>query len=374
MPVPDVHIRAITGGSDLHRFVTFPWRIYRDDPYWVPPLIGDTKKMLTPGKHPFHEHGEVALWMAYRDGEPVGRIAGIVNRAHNEFQGEQTAFFGFFDSIDDPLVSGALLETAARWAKERGMLTLRGPANFSTNEECAMLVDGFDSSPCVMMPYNPAYYPALLEKAGFAKAKDLVAYLLRDEGVPERLLRLSEEIRRRENVEIRSLDKKRFGEEVDRFSKVYNQAWERNWGFVPMTEHEIAHMAKELKAAVDPEMILFLEKEGEPIGFAMALPDLNQALRHANGRLFPFGLLKILYHARKIHKVRVLILGILEAHRGRGLDVLLYLQLFKNGTRRGYHEGEFSWILEDNVAIRRPLERIGAKVYKTYRFYERPLA
>ena len=374
MPIPEIEILPVRGESDLHRFVVFPWKVYRGDPNWVPPLIGDTKNILRPSKNPFFHHAEVELFLARHRGEWVGRIAAIINHNHNSFADEKTGFFGFFESIDDPAISGALLEAAARWCTERGMERLRGPANFSTNEECAMLVDGFDSPPCVMMPYNPRYYPALLERAGFVKAKDLVAFNLKSQTIPDRLSRFGDEIAKREGVTVRSLDMKRFKVDVNRVRVVYNRAWERNWGFVPMTDEEIDHMAKSLKPVVDPDLIIFLEKDGEPIGFTMALPDLNQAVRHANGRLFPFGLLKILYHARKIRKLRVLTLGILREYRGRGLDILLYLQLFRNGYRKKYNEGEFSWILEDNVVMRRPMERIGAHVYKTYRFYEKPLS
>lgn len=373
MPIPQVQISQVKGEKDLHRFVLFPWKLYRGDRNWIPPLIGDTKNMLRPAKHPFHQHADVALFLARRDADLAGRIAAIVNHRHNEFHEEKTGFFGFFESIDDPTVSGALLETAARWVGERGMDRLRGPASFSTNEECAMLVDGFDSPPYLMMPYNPPYYPHLLEAAGFTKAKDLVAYHYLHDAIPDRLLRAADGIARRENVSVRSINLRRFQDEIERFTAVYNQAWEKNWGFVPMTNEEIAHMAKELRPAVNPDLILFLEKDSQPIGFAMGLPDMNQALRHANGRLFPFGLLKILYHARKIRMARVLVLGILKEYRGKGLDILLYIQLIKNAVRHGFHGGEFSWILEENTAIRRPLEKLGGKVYKTYRFYERPL-
>ncbi len=333
MPIPNVEITSVKGKRDLDRFVKLPWKIYRGDPNWVPPLIGDTKQMLDPAKNPFHKHAEVELFLGTRHGEPVGRIAAIVNHRHNEFSDEKTAFFGFFETIDDPSVSGALLETARRWAAERGMDRLRGPASFSTNEECALLVDGFDSTPAVMMPYNPPYYARLIEAAGFVKVKDLVAYFVhQSEFQLERLEKFADGIQKKEAVTIRKIDKKRLDTEVDRFRTVYNQAWERNWGFVPMTDEEIAHMAKSLKPVIDPEIVLFIEKDGAPIGFALALPDVNQAVRHANGRLFPFGLLKILYHARHIHKARVLVLGLLKEYRGRGLDVLLYLTLIRNGT------------------------------------------
>jgi hypothetical protein len=253
------------------------------------------------------------------------------------------------------------------------MERLRGPASFSTNEECAMLVDGFDSPPRVMMPYNPAYYPELLEAAGFTKAKDLVAYMWMVEDYPDSIPRLAERIAKREKVSIRSLNMKRYQQEIERFTVVYNQAWEKNWGFVPMTDEEILHMAKALRPVINPDLILFLEKEGEAIGFAMALPDMNLALRHANGRLFPFGLFKILYHAKRIRIARVMVLGLLDAYRGKAFDLLLYDHLIRNGRRHGFIGSEFSWILEDNAAIRKPIEKMGGRVYKTYRFYERGL-
>lgn len=372
MPIPQIEIRPVAGKKDLNRFVLLPWKIYAGDRSWVPPLIGDTKAMLTPGRHPFHEHAETALFLAWSGGEPVGRIAAVVNHRHNDFQGEKTGFFGFFETINEPAVSAALLETAGRWVAERGMDRLRGPANFSTNEECAMLIEGFDSPPVVMMPYNPPYYPALVEAAGFAKVKDLLAYHAHSSAMEmEHLKRFANATLDREGATLRTLEKRRIFQEVNRFRSVYNQAWERNWGFVPMTDAEIDHMARSLKPVIEPGLVLFVEKQGETIGFALALPDVNIALKHANGRLFPFGLLKILYYSRKIDLARVLVLGILKEYRGRGLDIPMYLALVRNAAKKGMHAGEMSWILEDNFAIRRPLERFGARVYKRYRFYER---
>jgi GNAT superfamily N-acetyltransferase len=373
-PIPTICIEEVRSKRDLDSFVKLPWKIYKGDPNWVPPLIGDLKKFLSRDHNPFFLHSDAAYFLARKNGEAVGRIAAIENKNHNVFAGETTAFFGFFESVDDPLVASALLERVAEWARARGLDRLRGPACFSTNDECAMLIDGFDGRPSVMMPYNPPYYPLLMEKAGFMKVKDLVAYHLNADTVPSRMIRLGEEIGKRESVTVRPIDMRHYREDVDRFREVYNNAWERNWGFVPMTDEEIDHMAKTLKPAVDPQLVLYMEKDGKTIGFALALPDVNQAVQHANGRLFPLGLIKILYHARKIRKVRVLVLGLLKEYRGRGLDVLLYVQLYRNGLRRNYNEGEFSWILEDNVAIRRPLEKLGARVYRTYRFYERSIS
>ncbi len=365
-------IERVEGGAALHRFVTLPWQVYRGDPHWVPPLIGETKKMLT--KHPFLDHADVAYYLALRGGKPVGRIAYILNHLHNETHDEKTAFFGFFEVMPDDEAAKALFDQVTTLARDAGMETLRGPANFSSNEEWALLVDGFDSPPAVMMTYNPPRYIPLLERLGFAKAKDLVAYYLDNDEPPERLLRLAEKMAARKGITVRTIDMKHFAEDVNKVRIVYNQAWEKNWGFVPMTEAEIAHMAKELKPVVKPDIVFIAEKGDEPVGFAMALPDLNAAVRHANGRLFPFGLLKILWYARKIDKLRVITLGLLPEYRRVGIDQLLYLRMFEGGRKLGMKKGEFSWILEDNFPMRQALEKIGCRAYKTYRIYEKPIA
>jgi GNAT superfamily N-acetyltransferase len=359
----------------LHRFVTFPWRVYAGDPHWVPPLIGDEKKKLT--HHPFLEHAEVDCFLALRDGRIAGRIAAIENRIHNEVHGERVAFFGFFEALDDPEAARALFAAAEAWAAARGLSALRGPASFSSNEEWALLVDGFDSPPVVMMTYNPRRYVALLESCGFRKAKDVLAYYLDNPDPPERVLRAAEKLAARRGVTVRPLDLKRYDAEVGRIREVYNRAWEKNWGFVPMTEAEIAHLAKEMRPAVKPDLVLIAEQGGAPVGFAVALPDVNVALRHANGRLFPFGLLKILWIAevaRRIDMLRVPMLGLVPEVRGLGIDQLLYLRLFQGGRKLRIVRGEFSWILEDNLAMRQALEKIGARAYKTYRIYEKEVS
>lgn len=385
MPLPDVVVEPVRDQRALREFVLLPWRVYRGDPHWVPPLISDMMKMLDRSKHPFHEHAEVEYFVARRgargdgvanghSGEVVGRIAAIVNRAHNEFHDERTGFVGFFETLDDPSVPPLLFQAAARWLSERGMERMRGPANFSSNEEWGMLIDGFDDRPRVMMTYNPRSYPRHWDDFGFTKAKDLVAYWFPAEvQAPARLVEFVEKLESAHEIRIRPMDLKRFDAEVDLVRDLYNQAWERNWGFVPMTHAEIDHMAKELKPVVDPDLVLFAELQGQPVGFALALPDAYQALQKANGRLFPFGLIRILLESKRIHVTRVLTLGVVKEHRRRGIDSMLYYRLYQNCRRKGYPAGEFSWILEDNVAIRRPLERLGAYVYKTYRIYDYPL-
>jgi hypothetical protein len=255
---------------------------------------------------------------------------------------------------------------------EQSLPAFIGPMNPSTNETCGLLIDGFDDPPSIMMTYNPPEYGSLLESCGLRKAKDLVSYSMSVTKVklPEGLIKRGEQAAERTGVKIRTLDKKNLPDEIKRVQKVYNSAWEKNWGFVPMTPAELDHMASELKPIVEEDFVCFAEHNGEPIGFALALPDFNQALRHANGRLFPFGLLKILWHSRNISRLRVLALGLLAPYRGSGIDQLMYLKIWKNGLKRGLKGGEFSWILEDNVAMRKPLDRFGFDVTKTYRIYE----
>jgi GNAT superfamily N-acetyltransferase len=345
--------------------------VYRGDPNWVPPLIGDTKKMLT--RHPFRLHADVEYYLARRDGRTVGRIAYILNHLHNEVHAERTAFFGFFEALPDPEAEEALFLQVQERARQAGMERLRGPANFSSNEEWALLVDGFDSPPAIMMTYNPPRYVEVIERCGFVKAKDMVAYYLDNPEPPERIVQVAEKLAARKGVIVRTIDKRRMPEEILKIKQVYNRAWEKNWGFVPMTDAEFEHMAKELKPVLKPDLVLIAEQNGEPVGFSLALPDFNAAVRHANGRLFPFGLIKILWHARKIRKLRVLTLGLIPELRRTGIDQLLYLRLFQGGRRIGIDRGECSWVLEDNLAMRQALEKFGCRVYKTYRIYEKTL-
>lgn len=368
-------VRPVRSVEEREAFIRLPWRIYEGDPCWVPPLLLDVRTMLDPDAHPFHRHSRVELYLALRDGVPVGRIAAVHNRRHVEHHGEPVGFFGFFETEQDPATAGALLEAAGGWLRDRGLQVMRGPASFSTNEEAGMLVEGFDRAPTIMMPYNPPYYPELLEELGFRPAKNLVSYWKEENDPPDYLLRAEKVVRRRyPELTVRSLRMDDFREEVRRIRAVYNEAWGENWGFVPMTEEEFRHLAKDLKPVVEPELVLVVEDgDGRPVGFALALPDLNQAIRNANGRLLPLGLLKILWHKRKISTLRVLTLGLVDGYRGKGIDALLYLEIFRRGAELGIESGEFGWILEDNAAMRRPMERIGARVSKRYRFYDREL-
>ncbi|MFQ5888543.1 MAG: GNAT family N-acetyltransferase [Gemmatimonadota bacterium] len=375
----DIRVVPVRSRTERRAFLRLPYRIYRRDRNWVAPLLHDMRVMLDPERHPFHRHSEVQPFLAVEGGRPVGRISAIHNRRHVEFHREPVGFYGFFECVDDQAVADALFDAAGAWLGERGLETMRGPTSFSTNEQAGLLIEGFDRPPVIMMPYNPPYYPVLTEGAGFGTAKTLVAYVHADQRPPERLLRAEKRLGRRYGVRLRGLRMDRFEEELDHIRRIYNAAWEKNWGFVPMTDAEIAFMAKELKPLVkkDPDLVMMAENvAGEPIGFALCLRDYNVALAPARGKLFPFGVFKILWkvaRAKRIHGARVLTLGLLPEYRGRGIDSLLYLRIFRKGTAAGITEAEFSWVLEDNEPMRRPLERIGARVYKRYRVYDRAL-
>lgn len=368
-----ISVQPVTTKSERSEFVDLPFRLYRGDPHWVPPLRRDIHELIDPDRHPFHEHATVELFLARRDGEVVGRIAAVRNELHLEIHGEPVGFFGLFETVNDEQVSRALFDAAARWLSSRGLHTMRGPASFSLNEEAGLLIDGFDGPPVVMMTYNPPWYADLVERYGFTKAKDLLAYLLSNASPTDRLLRAADKLRQRYKVTVRTLDRKRFWDEVALVRRVYNEAWERNWGHIPMTEAELMYMAKQLKPVVDPSLVVFAEVDGELAGFALALPDFNVALKRMNGSLFPFGWAKALWYSRRIRTARVLTLGVLEKYRRAGVGELMELELLKNGQERGIMNGEFSWILEDNPLMRTGLEKMGAKVYRTYRLYDFPL-
>lgn len=371
----DVHVREIPEGESLDEFIALAWSLNARDPLWVAPLRMSLRTALDRSRHPFHAHADVAYFIARRDGEAVGRVAAIVNHLHNEYHDDRTGFFGLFEAVDDPEVAAALLDAAAHWLRSRGMETMRGPMNLSTNEEIAspgVLVQGFETPPMAMMTHNPPYYGALMEGAGLAKVKDVTAYWLDDPHPPERLVRGIDRVVERIGAVIRPLDLRRFDQEVETIKTIYNSAWSANWGFVPMTDAEFAHLAKEFRPVVDPALCLIAEVQGEPVGFSLALPNLNHALRHLpDGRLFPFGLFRFLWHKRKIRGVRVITLGFKPGYQHSGLGAAFYLRTWISGTGRGYDHGEASWILEDNLDMVRALERMGGREYKRYRIYER---
>jgi GNAT superfamily N-acetyltransferase len=377
---PPVHVEAVRAPRQLDEFLRLPWRIYRDDPNWVPPLLDQQRTLLDRSRHPFHQHAEVEYFLARRSGEVVGRIAATVNHQHNQFHRETTGFFGFFESVDDREVARALLAASAGWLQARGMTVLRGPASFSSNEEWALLVEGFDGPPFVMMTYNPPYYQHLLEGCGLVKAKDLLAYWTDKEtsSLEQRakFTRVVETISRRVNLTVRPADLQRFDAELKLLKEIYNQAWERSWGFVPLTDAEIDFAARELRPVIDPHLCWFAFVGDRPVGAAIGVPDLNVALKHANGRLWPVGLLKILWHTRvrKIRRFRFMILGVVHGYQKRGIDMALIAAVVRAALERGYTEAEFSWVLEDNHVLNNMFLSWGLKPYRRYRVYEAPLA
>ena len=359
----------------------FPFWLYRKhlkNEYWVPPLISERQEFFDPQANPFYEHAEVELFLARRQsGQVVGTIAAVVNDNHNAVHEERTGFFGIFEVVEDYEVAEALLSTARDWVQKRGMDRLRGPMNLDVNAEIGLLVDGFDSPPVVMMTYNPPYYAELIQRFGFEKAMDLYAYTghLQDIVVrfPPKVKRVAEIAQKRYGVSVRKMEMRRFDEEVERIKQVYNNAWSKNWGAVPMTDPEIEHLALALKQIADPDLLFFAEIEGKPVGVSVALPDLCQPLLHMNGRLFPFGWVTFLRHRRKINAFRLLIMGVLEEHRLKGIEGLFYLETAKSALANGYEYLEGSWVLETNYEIRRGIEALGTHIYKTYRLYDLPI-
>ncbi|MFB3885842.1 MAG: N-acetyltransferase [Thermodesulfobacteriota bacterium] len=370
----DLHIEEVKSQQDLMAFIRFSREIYKGDRYWVPPLIKDLLSKFSP-KHPFRSHSEMILFMADRAGQPVGRIAGIIDHHYIEFHQEKTGFFGFFESIADAAVAERLLSEVAKWLKDRGMEKMAGPMNPSTNDECGLLVEGFDASPCLMMPYNPPYYPSLLEEFGLKKAMDLYAYRLEESCfLADRLFRITERLLKKDpQLRIRPINLRRLDEELKIIKEIYNDAWRRNWGFVPLTEAEIDDLARNLKPLVVPDLVLVAYWGKEPIGFAVSLPDYNEVLKHLNGKVGFWGALKFFYYSRKIKTIRVMLLGVKQAFQKKGVEGLLYVETFKRGIQKGYFQSECSWILESNLLMQHGIEAMGGRRYKTYRIYEKPL-
>lgn len=368
-----VEIIPVETKKQCNEFIKFPWKIYQSDPQWVPPLISQQKENLDKNKHPFFRHSEADFFLARKGREVVGTVATILNNRHNEVHNENVGFFGYFETVNDYQVAEKLLDKVMEWGKSKKLDYMRGPENYSQNEVCGLLVDGFDTPPVILMAHNPKYYQELIEQYGFKKAMDLWAWQLdaKANKMPERIVRVVERKKERCDFTFRPINKKDIKNELKRVKQIYNNAWEKNWGFVPMTDEEFDHTADELIQIVDEDIVLFAELDGKPVGFSLACPDINQALQKINGRLFPFGLFKLLYHARKINRIRVIIMGVLPEYRNRGIDAIFYVETYKKAIKKGYYWGEFSWILENNEPMNNALKNIGAEIYKTYRIYEK---
>ena len=373
-----VKIKKVENEADKMRFIKLPWKLYKNDKFWVAPLIFDVRNNLNPKKNPFFQHSEMDLFLAESNGKPVGRIAAIKNDNHNSFHKDKTGFFGFFETIDDEEVSDLLLDTACGWCKDKGFDKIMGPMNPSTNDECGLLVNGFDSNPVIMMTYNPPHYEKKITDFGFSKEKDLYAYyipveVIKNEKLMAKLERVAKIIRSREGVVTRKVNMKDLNNEIHRIEEVYNNAWEYNWGFVPMTTAEFDYIGKNIKAIVDPDFVIIAEINGVPAGFSLSIPDLNQVLKKMNGRLLPFGIFKLLSGKKKIDMVRIIIMGVKHEYQKKGIDSVFYLETIKEGNRKGIKAGEISWVLEDNMPMRQTAENLGAYIYKTYRIFSKTL-
>jgi GNAT superfamily N-acetyltransferase len=376
-----VNVIPVRSSRDLRRFVGLPWKIYnRDDhPEWVPPLRIAVRDALDVKANPFYETADRELFLALRDGNIVGRIAAIENRAHNEFHNDRVGFFGFFECENNPEAARALFDAAESWLRARKLDTMRGPMNPSTNHECGLLVDGFDQHPMIMTTWNPRHYAGLLESAGFAKAKDLLAYYFPMQGpaaleLPERYRLHAERALQGRRLVFRTLDLRRFDAEVERCWEIYNSAWERNWGFFPMSRASFLHEAKVLKYIVLREFTFMAEVDGEPAGFMVIVPDYHRVYKTiGTGRLLPTGLFKLLRAKPHLRTGRVMILGAKPEYRNRGIFALFVHEMVRRAGAYGAVGAEGSWILEDNDKLNRPLVALGAKEYRRWRIYDRPI-
>ncbi|MDA8099477.1 MAG: hypothetical protein M0042_07620 [Nitrospiraceae bacterium] len=368
-------VELVSDAKGMDEFIRLPWSVYRDNRKWVPPLVSEMQFVLGP-KNPFFRHAEAAYFLARAKGRPIGRVAAIIDRNHINFHNEQAGFFGFFECIPDADAAGELMNAAGNWLRERQIEVMRGPMNPSTNDECGFLLEGYDSPPMIMMPYTPPYYLEYMDRCGLTKSKDLFAYLsvIRDVAAAGRLEKLAAGVRTRvPGLTVRPANMKQFRRELDMVKDIYNSAWSRNWGFVPMTDDEIESMADRLKPLIDPELLIMAEVDGMPAAFFMAVPDYNQVLCRVNGKLGPVGILKFLWYSRKIGDIRVLTMGVKEQYRKKGIEGLLYLESFRAAIRKGYKRAEMSWILEDNILMQRGCELMGGRLYKKYRIYEKRL-
>jgi len=369
-----LNIKRVVTQKELKNFIDFPHKLYNSDINYVPELYVSQRWLLNKQKNPFFKHSQADYFIATQNNKTVGRIAAIQNNNYIEFTGEKVGFFGFFDVIDDYKVAEALFDTAKQWLCERGLTKMLGPENFSTNDTCGMLIEGFDTPPCIMMTHNTRYMPEFADQYGFRKKMDLFAYWIDRSKVPEKINTFSKKLEERlktKGIVIRPINMKDFDNEIIKIKSIYNSAWEKNWGFVPMTEEEFDHLGKDLKMIADPDFVYLAEHDGKPVGFACTIPNMNQALiKIKNGRLFPFGLLKLLYFKRKIDTVMVLTLGIIESYRKLGIEACFYAKGIETSIKKGIKGGEASWILESNTLMNRALQNLNAVVYKTYRIYE----
>jgi GNAT superfamily N-acetyltransferase len=373
----DLTVRPVSGRRELRQFILLPFRLYEGVEQWVPPLISERKRHLDRRKNPFFEHAEAEYFLARRGDRIVGRISAQVDRRFNEIQGNDWGQFGFFESEDDREVAGALLDAAREWLRERGRDHMIGPLDFSTNHECGLLVEGHERRPQILENWHFPYYGPLLESCGLTKAMDLYKWSLHVSGRGEVLpiiFDLAERLEPEHGITIRGMRRRNMTEEIGAFMEIYNAAWEKNWGFVPLTEAEIEHYAAELKPIMDENWAMVAETaEGETVGVALTLPDFNQVLKQLGGRLLPVGWIKALHQKRKIDSVRVFALGVKPEYQHTGVAAALYKRHFDMAEVTPQKGGEMGWILEVNKPMNKAMEAMGGEIVKTYRIYEQDL-
>ena len=373
-----VRVRRVDSRRERKAFIDFPYGLYDADGPWIAPLRQDVTHTLDPKKNAFFAHGSITCFLAYDAQEQVvGRIAAIVNGMHLQKYSDGVGFFGFFECVDDAAVVTALLDAAADWLRTQGLTTMRGPTNPSLNDTSGLLVDGFDREPSILMPYNPPHYVDFLADWGMEQVMTMWAYYVHKKYVQLDKLRRGAQLihRRNPNLKIRQLDMDRFKEDAQTILHIYNDAWSKNWGHVPMTTAEFDQLASNLKQIIDPRIVFILEDSGQPVAFSIAIPNLNQALRHVpDGRLFPFGLPKLLAYGKLgIYECRMPLMGVLQSHQGRGYDALVILETIEQGPRHGYDACEMSWVLDSNHKLKNAVTSLGGVVDKQYGMFEKPL-
>ncbi len=373
MPDP-VRVLPESGPKDRARFIDFPYRLYRGHPVWVPPLRVGERDLMDRRKNPFFRHATVEHFLAWRGDRVVGRVAAIENRLHNETHHDRLGFFGFFDVEPDAEAARGLLDAARAWLAPRGLDRVCGPVNYSTNDSCGVLVDGFEHRPAILMPYNRPDYDELVVGAGFEGVKDLLAFLITHEGeVPERFRNVVNRRVAKSNLTLRDIDTKHLDDEIDGLLDVYNRCWSDNWGFVPATADEFRHAAKQMVPVLEQDMSCVAELDGKPVGVSLILRDLNRLLPGTNGRLWR-ALPRLLFGLSKLKHMRIIALGVVPECRGRGIVEAMFLRSTDVGIRKGYLTGEASWILEDNRLMQAPIVAVGGRAWKRYRMYEAPTA
>jgi len=372
-----IEIREAKTKKEVKDFIKFAWQIYRNDQelnkHWVPPLIPDYIKTLDQQKYPLWDHADRALFTAWQDGKMVGTIAAIENQRHNMIHEDKVGFWGFFECINDQKVANALFDKAKEWLQAKGLNSMRGPISPSLNDQCGMLTIGYDSSPVFLMLYNPPYYNDLTKNYGHFLEQELVAWYIDQNKIDKkRLHRIGELVLKREKVKLRHINMKDFQNEIKRIKDIYNAAWEKNWGFVPMTDKEFDTLADGFSQVADPDLIYIIEDaENKPVAFSLSLPDMNIPFKHVNGNPFtPWGLVKYFWYKRKINMVRTITMGVVPAYRNKGLDSIMNSEIIKVGEKKGIFASEMSWVLKINEPMMKLAKAIGGEPYKEYAIYQ----